>query len=55
MAMEKALEILETLSVDEVKDTRNLAEVSKAIRTSLMSKQVNLQDIVNHIKLLNKL
>lgn len=48
-ALEKALEILETLSVDQVKDARDIASVKKAIRTAVMSKQYGNEDFLTDI------
>ena len=47
MATYKVLdEILPELTVDEVKDVKNLSEVSKAIRSSVMSKQYGNEDFL---------
>jgi T-complex protein 1 subunit theta len=49
LALERALEVLETLKCDEVKDTRNLAEVKKALRPAVMSKQYGYEDFLSDI------
>lgn len=49
MALEKALSVLETLSVDEVKDPRNLEEVTKALKTAVMSKQYGYEDFLSEL------
>ncbi|CAH0388957.1 unnamed protein product [Bemisia tabaci] len=46
VALAKALEILPTLVVDEVKDPRNINEVKRAMRTSIMSKQNGNEDFL---------
>jgi T-complex protein 1 subunit theta len=46
MALEKAIEILETLSCYEVKNTKDEASVKKAIRTAVMSKQYGNEDFL---------
>ncbi len=46
LALEKALEVLPTLVVDEVKDYRNEDEVFKVIRTAVMSKQLGNEDFL---------
>ena len=46
LALEKALEILESLVVGEVKDPRNEEEVKRAIRTAVMSKQYGNEDFL---------
>ena len=46
MALEKALAVLETLSCAEIKDTRNLEEVKKAVRPAVMSKQYGHEDFL---------
>jgi len=46
MALEKALAVLETLSCGEIKDTRNLEEVKKAVRPAVMSKQYGHEDFL---------
>lgn len=45
-ALEKALEILPSLVVYEVKDIRNIDEVKRGIRTSIMSKQYGNEDFL---------
>lgn len=45
-ALEKALEILPSLICLEVKDCRNIAEVSKGIRTAIQSKQYGNEDFL---------
>ena len=50
MAVYKVLdEILPKLTVHEVKDIRNLSEVSKAIRSSVMSKQYGNEDFLTQL------
>eukprot|EP01118_Nematostelium_gracile_P004350 TRINITY_DN1508_c0_g1_i1.p1 TRINITY_DN1508_c0_g1~~TRINITY_DN1508_c0_g1_i1.p1 ORF type:complete len:539 (+),score=164.83 TRINITY_DN1508_c0_g1_i1:68-1684(+) len=43
---EKALQILEELSVAEVKDLRNVEEVTKFLRTAISSKQHGYEDLL---------
>jgi len=43
-ALEKALEVLETLACAEVKNTKDHKEVEKAIRSAVMSKQYGNED-----------
>jgi T-complex protein 1 subunit theta len=45
-ALEKALEILPTLVVHEVKDVRNEDQVKNGIRTAIMSKQYGNEDLL---------
>ena len=45
-ALEKALEVLSTLVVDEVKDVRDAEQVRKGLRTSIMSKQYGNEDLI---------
>ncbi|EFN84736.1 T-complex protein 1 subunit theta [Harpegnathos saltator] len=45
-ALEKALEILQTLVVQEVTDVRNEEQVKKGIRTTIMSKQYGNEDLL---------
>lgn len=45
-ALEKCLEILPSLVCQEVKDVRNIAEVSKGIRTAIQSKQYGKEDFL---------
>lgn len=49
LALEKALEILPTLTCYEIKDYRNEAEVEKGIRTSVMSKQYGNEDFLTKL------
>lgn len=49
LALEKALEILPTLVIDEIKDQRNETEVMKAIRPAIMSKQLGHEDIIANL------
>jgi len=46
MALGKALEVLETLSCYEVKDTKDVESVKKPIRTAVMSKQYGHEDFL---------
>jgi len=46
MALEKALEVLETLTCFEVKNTRDEEAVKKAVRTAVMSKQYGNEDFL---------
>ena len=46
MALEKALEILQTLTCFEVKNTRDEESVKKAVRTAVMSKQYGNEDFL---------
>ncbi|XP_063241286.1 T-complex protein 1 subunit theta [Bacillus rossius redtenbacheri] len=46
LALDKAVEILPTLTCYEVKDYRNLDEVVKVIKTSIMSKQYGNEDFI---------
>ncbi|XP_015597853.1 T-complex protein 1 subunit theta [Cephus cinctus] len=45
-ALEKAQEVLSTLIVYEIKDYRNLEQVKKGIKTSIMSKQYGNEDLL---------
>lgn len=45
-ALEKALEVLSTLSVYEIKDVRNMEEVKKGLKSSIMSKQYGNEDFL---------
>jgi len=45
-ALDKALEILDTLVCAEVKNTKDLKEVEKAIRSAVMSKQYGSEDFL---------
>jgi len=45
-ALEKALEVLETLSCFEVTDTKDATAVEKAIRSAIMSKQYGSEDFI---------
>jgi len=45
-ALDKALEILDTLVCTEVKNTKDLKEVEKAIRSAVMSKQYGSEDFL---------
>ena len=49
LALEKALQILPTLTCYEVKDYRNSEEVQKAIKTSIMSKQYGQEDFLTKL------
>ncbi len=49
LALDKALEELEKLVVDEVKDPRDEKEVLKAVRTAVMSKQYGHEDFLSGI------
>ena len=49
LALEKALEILETLSCHEVKDISDKEAVKKVIRTSVMSKQYGNEDFLANL------
>jgi len=46
LALDKALQVLETLSCHEVKNINDKAEVKKVIRTSVMSKQYGNEDFL---------
>merc|ERR1719402_972486 len=46
MALDKALEILQTLACYEVKNTRDEESVKKAVRTAVMSKQYGNEDFL---------
>lgn len=46
MALDKALEILPTLTCIEIKDFRNEVEVEKGIKPSIMSKQYGNEDFL---------
>lgn len=48
LAVEKALEILPTLTCFEVKDYRNKSEVVKSIKTAIMSKQYGNEKIISN-------
>jgi T-complex protein 1 subunit theta len=45
-ALDKALEILDTLTCHEVKNSKDMVEVQKAIRTAVMSKQYGHEDLL---------
>jgi len=49
MALEKALEVLETLSCFEVKNTKDEECVRKAVRTAVMSKQYGHEDFLSEL------
>ncbi|CAG8537912.1 3581_t:CDS:2 [Ambispora gerdemannii] len=49
LARDKALEILEELSVETVKDPRSPAELSKAINTAIAAKQYGYEDILTDL------
>lgn len=49
LAVEKALEILPTLTCYEVKDFRNKNEVLKGIKTAIMSKQYGNEDMLSNL------
>jgi len=49
MALEKALEVLETLSCYEVKNNKDPVAVKKAIRTAVMSKQYGNEDFLSEL------
>merc|ERR1719153_1006502 len=46
MALEKAMEVIETLSCYEVKNTKDEVAVKKAVRTAIMSKQYGHEDFI---------
>lgn len=46
LALEKALEIIPNLVIDEVKDHRNEEEVLRAVRPAIMSKQLGNEDVI---------
>lgn len=48
-ALEKCLEILPSLVAYEIKDYRNIAEVTKGLRTSLQSKQYGNEDFLANL------
>ncbi|KAK2714890.1 T-complex protein 1 subunit theta-like [Artemia franciscana] len=48
-ALEKALEILPTLVCHEIKDYRNEEEVTKGLKTSIMSKQFGNEDFLSKL------
>lgn len=48
-ALDKALEILHTLTCYEIKDCRNVAEVRQGIKTAIMSKQYGNEDFLTDI------
>jgi len=49
MALGKALEVLDTLSCYEVKDTKDVEGVKKAVRTAIMSKQYGHEDFLSDL------
>ncbi|XP_037080623.1 T-complex protein 1 subunit theta-like [Pollicipes pollicipes] len=49
MALNKALELLPTLTCGEVKDVHNEAEVKRAIRPAVMSKQYGNEDFITDL------
>lgn len=48
-ALEKALEVLATLTAYEVKDVRNVEEVKKGMKTAIMSKQYGHEDLLSSL------
>ena len=46
LACRKALEFLENTTCHEIKDAKNLEEVTKAVRTAVMSKQYGHEDFL---------
>lgn len=48
-ALEKALEVLETLACSTVQDTKDVKEVEKAIRSAVMSKQYGSEDYLSSL------
>jgi len=48
-ALDKAIEVLETLSVAEVKNTKDVESVTKAIRSAVMSKQFGNEDFISEL------
>jgi T-complex protein 1 subunit theta len=46
MALEKVQEILPTLVIEEVKDVRDEKQVLKVVKSSIMSKQLGLEDFI---------
>jgi len=49
MALDKAIEILQTLACLEVKDSRDEESVKRAIRTAVMSKQYGNEDFLSQL------
>jgi len=49
MALDKATEILPTLTVGEVKDFRDEKQIYNAIRTAVMSKQLGNEDLIANL------
>jgi len=49
LALEKALEILPTLTVDKIEDCRNHDQIIKGIKTSIMSKQYGNEDFLSEL------
>lgn len=49
LALDKALEVLPSLVVDKVEDVRNEAQVMKALRTAIMSKQYGQEDFISQL------
>ncbi len=49
LALEKALEILETLSCYEVKDISNKEEVKKVVKAAVMSKQYGNEEFLANL------
>lgn len=45
-ALDKALEVLDTLTCDKIKDTRDATDVKRAVRPSVMSKQYGNEDFL---------
>ncbi|CAH1401906.1 unnamed protein product [Nezara viridula] len=49
LALKKALEVLKTLTCEEIKDPRDEAAVLKAVRSSVMSKQFGYEDFLGNL------
>ena len=49
LALNKALDVLNTLSCEDIKDPRDEASVLKAVRSSVMSKQYGYEDFLGNL------
>ena len=49
LACRKALEFLDSCTCHEIKDAKNLDEVTKAVRTAVMSKQYGHEDFLSDL------
>lgn len=49
MALDKALELLPTLIIDEAKDWQDVNQIKDVIKTSVMSKQYGKEDYITDL------